>query len=658
MRLHSWKSFHFIWFALTPHAYASAQDCASTLAVGDTVRYVDLTGPRRPAGGLRVWRGTDGATHFVDETRIVGRGYFKPRIARSEGEFCVRSDGVLQRLSLRIRSDARTVYSQTFTRVGDSVRMVVNGVRTTRRAAPFELPRVTHEPRGRPLEALLLQAALRDSTRTIRFIGGGSATLREITSLSLVRNARATPITLYDLREPSGVRHRLWLDSMGQLFAEVATPFDLLLPAAWADRAGEVVLADLRTADSVIQAAAHRLIRPRDHAVAIVNATVMDVEDGVARPNMTVLLEGPRISSVRAGDSTTIPAGARIIDARGGAVIPGLWDAHAHLMGSTQSDGLPRTWLASGVTSVRDPFADTVLVPLQTKRITEGNQIGPRVYPAGLIDGWYPDTLLFGRFPNRLEIPVQARDSADVRRLIERYHQLGFRWIKFYDALPPHLVKLAIAEAHQRGMRVAGHVPLEMTGRDAIEAGFDEITHAPEAIAYLVNRDLRDPIAGGMSGERAAALDLASPEIHRLVTAMKARGASLDATLCVYEGRLRKGDETRRAYDRLVGFVRLLRTNGVRVAVGTDNSCTVARELELLREAGFTNAELLRMATLDAARAMGVDRELGSIAVGKLADLVILEGNPLEQIGALNRVKVVIKDGVVFDDLKALAPPR
>jgi imidazolonepropionase-like amidohydrolase len=386
---------------------------------------------------------------------------------------------------------------------------------------------------------------------------------------------------------------------------------------------------------------------------------VVDVARGRSTPKSTILVRGNRIASVTTDALPSLNA-ARVIDAAGGVVIPGLWDAHGHLFDEAHTDNRARAAIAAGVTSIRDLLSDTTFVPLQNSRIEAGDEIGPRVFGAGFIDGWYPDSLLFGRFPTRVGQPVQARDTADVKRLVDRYAELGFTWIKIYDALPRHLVSFAIAEAHRRGMRVTGHVPIGMTTHDAIDAGFDELAHAGEVIGSLVNPETRDPIIAGLNGERAAALDVSSPRTRDLIDRLRARRVAVGPTLCVYEGRLRKSGASpasRKAYANYLSFVRLLRESGVRITAGADNSCSIARELELLREAGFTDAELLRIATLDAARDVQREQDLGSVESGKLADLVILSRNPLVDITALREVRIVIKDGLVFDDIARIRKP-
>jgi hypothetical protein len=382
---------------------------------------------------------------------------------------------------------------------------------------------------------------------------------------------------------------------------------------------------------------------------------------------MSLLVKGNRIVALGPDGSLDLPKTAIIIDASGKTIAPGLWDLHRHLSigwpaSSAMFDWGQRNQLAHGVTSVRNHLADSLYATWQAHRIEVGAAIGPRVFPSGAIDRWYPDVPLGGGLRSRLDVPGQVRDSAQVVGLIDAYARRGFVWLKVYAMLPPDLVRVAVREAHRRGMRVAGHVPINMTTNDVLHAGLDEVTHAAQAVRSLIPGGVARPDAQPFLFANSDLLDVDGPAARALVDAFRDSGASLEPTLCVAAPAVAetKGGSTdtaqmRRsaAFEKLLRFVRMLRDQHVPIGIGTDG-CDLIHEMELIHEVGFSNSDVIRMATLDAARKMGQDHELGALVPGKLADLILINGNPLDRLGALRDLSAVMKDGVLYDDLKGL----
>jgi imidazolonepropionase-like amidohydrolase len=388
-----------------------------------------------------------------------------------------------------------------------------------------------------------------------------------------------------------------------------------------------------------------------------------------------VVISGNRIAGVGPEGKVAVPKDAEIVDASGKTILPGLWDMHVH---TSDDDGLLH--LAAGVTSVRDLANDTDELLLRRRRYDEGSLAGPRIVMAGIIDGPGPYA-----GPTK----VLVSDVKEARAAVDRYADLGYVQIKIYSSVKPELVPAIVSEARARGLRVSGHVPAFMTAEEAVKDGFDEIQHANFLFLNFWGdtiKDTRTPLRFTAVAEKAAALDLKSDRVQAFVRLLKEHRTVLDPTLNVFEtmftarkgsldpayasvaGRMpaqvRRGfltgglsvpdgmDATYRAsFVAMLAMINMMHHAGITIVAGTDSlpGFGYERELELYGRAGIPAAEVLRIATLGAARVMKLDGELGSIEAGKLADVILVDGNPTESLGDLRRVSLVVKDGAVYD---------
>jgi imidazolonepropionase-like amidohydrolase len=296
-----------------------------------------------------------------------------------------------------------------------------------------------------------------------------------------------------------------------------------------------------------------------------------------------------------------------------------------------------------------------------------------------------------GRGPFTAPTNVLVDSKEEASAAVERYARSGFVGIKIYSSIKPELVPEIVRLARAQGLRVGGHVPAFMTARQFVEAGVDEIHHVNFLFLNFFEdvTDTRTPARFTSLAERAATLDLESEPVRSFVQLLKTRGVVVDPTVSVFDGLLadRPGAPSRvyaavaerlpaqvrrslfagglpvpegmdgRYRDSaraLLHMVKLLYDAGVTIVAGTDATpgFTLHRELELYVEAGIPAPDVLRIATLGAARVMQRDRELGSIAPGKLADLILVDGDPARNISDIRRTHVVIKGGVLFDPVK------
>ncbi|HSC10181.1 MAG TPA: amidohydrolase family protein [Rhodanobacteraceae bacterium] len=414
------------------------------------------------------------------------------------------------------------------------------------------------------------------------------------------------------------------------------------------------------------------------HDLVIRDARLFDPRDLSVTPGTSVLVRGDRIVRVAPDEKMQSGAGAQILDAQGQFLMPGMWDNHQHFDGA---DGMLD--IANGVTSARDMANDTHVFLKRVARFDAGTEIGPRVLKAGILDGTGPNS---GPFETRalVDTAEQAIEQVDW------YANHGYVQIKTYMSLKPELVPVIADHAHARGLRLSGHVPAFMSARQFIEAGADEIQHFNYVELNFLYPQVRETT---LMSERfikvaAHAREFTSdkPEVREFIEFLKRHHTSLDPTIGLLEARFtgsaaqvtpglenivaRFPPQVRRtltggAYEAPKGFedayrdaipsmLRLLKAiydAGVPILPGTDalSGYLLHHELELYVRAGIAPAEVLRMATLTPAQVMGVDRDLGVIAPGKYADLVLVDGDPTRNISDIRRIRTVVKAGKMFD---------
>ncbi|MCI0628158.1 MAG: amidohydrolase family protein [Acidobacteria bacterium] len=383
---------------------------------------------------------------------------------------------------------------------------------------------------------------------------------------------------------------------------------------------------------------------------AITGVRLIDGRNGEPQTDMTVLVINGRISSVGSKKATAIPQGAQVIDGSGMTLLPGLMDSHFHLDGAKT---LPALFLSHGITSVRDPGA--WIEAYQEVRQSKATQ--PRLFLAGPhLDGTQP------AYPRD---SVVVRDAMEVRLAVKRSLDDGASVLKAYFRLPLALIEEVTRLAHARGIPVTAHLEIVDAG-DAIRAGIDGIEHATSVgPALLPPREAeayRQAVLAD-NGARSAGryrvwsqIDLKSERADRLLKLMVSRNVTLSPTLAVFERRPGDRDITDmhvQGFRQMLTFTGQAKRAGVRVVVGSHSSVAHAergwayqREMELLVEAGLTPMQAIQAGTLENAKFFRVDDRLGSIEAGKQADLLLVEGDPSQDISAMRRVKRVMIDGV------------
>lgn len=383
--------------------------------------------------------------------------------------------------------------------------------------------------------------------------------------------------------------------------------------------------------------------------IVITGATLIDGRGGAPVPDAVVVIRGDKIAVAGTRKSVVIPKGAEVIEARGLTLLPGLIDSHFHIDGDNE---LPALFLQHGVTSIRDPgeWMHSYDIPRKS-----GAPI-PRLFLA--------DPHLDSIGPAYPEDAVVVRDADEARNAVNRAIDRGASSIKVYFRLPLGLIQVVAETAHARGVPVTAHLEI-VAATDAIRAGVGGIEHITSFGTSLLDaRDAevyRQAVLKDNNARRDgrykmwSEIDLTSPRVKDLLALVVKRGTFLSVTLAVFEKRRGDRDTTEmhvRGFANMLKFVGLAKKAGARIVAGSHSSVPHAergwayqREMELLVESGLTPLEAIVAATTEQARFFRIAQRLGSIETGKLADLILVEGDPSQDIRAMRRVQRVMLNG-------------
>jgi imidazolonepropionase-like amidohydrolase len=527
---------------------------------------------------------------------------------------------------------------------------------------------------GAPAEsAFLVNALLEAEGKPVRLFPGGEARVERLADATLDSHGRKLHVTEYAVDGIAFEPQTVWLDDDRRFFGSPGKWF-AILRSGWEDSNERLYALQLQARKERNGRMAAELSRHPKGPVAIEHVRLFDSEQAMMQPDQTVVVEGERITAAGPASSVRVPADAERIDGTGKTLLPGLFDMHAHL---EDLDG-PLN-IASGVTSARDMGNDIGELKRLTDGWASGAAIGPRVWKAGLIDG-----------PGEFQAPtgIYASTPEEARAAVNKYADLGYVQIKLYSSLKPDLVPGIAEETHRRGLRLSGHVPNGMTASQFVEAGADELQHINfvflNFFAPLV-KDTRTPERFTAAGDNAAKLDLESQPVNDFIALLLRHGTVVDVTLATFEGmftgrpgkvspgfapvldrlpvQMQRGAYTgglavtaandqlyQDSYRAMLRMTKRMYDAGVPILAGTDTTAGIMlhRELELEVEAGIPPLKAMQIATWNAARLLKQDAELGSIAAGKRADLLLVEGNPGEHVSDIRRCRLVMKNGTLY----------
>jgi imidazolonepropionase-like amidohydrolase len=480
----------------------------------------------------------------------------------------------------------------------------------------------------------------------------GTEAMIEVTGQETIQVAgQAVRLTRYSVGNVVWGRETIWLNDRGELAggvsyagglpleairSEYRDAFPQLIRSAVADRMKELAAENTRMQPLV------------QGAFAIEGATLIDGTGAPPVPDAVVVVRDGKITAAGSRAQVAVPKGMQIVDGRGATLLPGLWEMHAHF---AQVEWGP-AYLAAGVTSARDCGGEFEFITAVRDLIESGRGLGPRLVLAGLVDR--SGTGTFG--VNWADTPEQGRAQ------VARYKAAGFAQMKIYSRIKPDVLAAVAAEAHRQGMTVTGHVPEGMTAIQGVEAGMDQINHfgpvyqevrragdgRERVIQFFKDHHtVVDPtMAWGELLGRPMNVDIASFEPGfakapwTLTSVIGTAGSP--ATNAPPSGRL--NDQ--------FAVLRALYAAGIPIVAGTDKAVpghSLHRELELYVQAGLTPMQVIQLATSGAAKVMRMDGEVGTVEAGKRADLILVQGNPLERFSDLRKVKRVVTKGRMYD---------
>ena len=464
-------------------------------------------------------------------------------------------------------------------------------------------------------------------------------------------------------------RESLWFDSAQNLIAAVTVDAEFdhfeALRDGYESSLSFFVTRAVQDGMAALAESARHLSPERKGPLVISGATLIDGTGSAPVTDAVVVIEGDRIKAVGPRDKIVIPRGAKLVDARGKFLLPGLWDMHAHF---EQVEWGP-TYLAAGVTTVRDVGNEFEFITAVRDAIGEGRGLGPHMLLAGIIDG--ESSTAWGL--------IRASSPAQAQAVVNRYHAAGFQQIKIYSSVTPDVVKAICDEAHKLGMTVTGHIPNGMNAIQGVEAGMDQINHVQYLPPVLRPRTFRP-----LQGQPPPPIDFQSPEAQQAIQFFKSHNTVIDPTLAVFEWSLHPAEkpfasiepgaakvprqlagainnagvppsavpQATAIFDRYLAIVGALHRAGILIVAGTDQVVpghSLHREIELYVKSGFTPMEAIQAATLVPARVMKLENEVGTIETGKRADLIILDRDPLDNIRNIRTAKTVITGGRMYD---------
>jgi len=421
------------------------------------------------------------------------------------------------------------------------------------------------------------------------------------------------------------------------------------------------------------------------------HVTIIDATGAAAKPEMTVVLTGDRITELGPAGKVRIPKDAQVIDAMGKFLIPGLWDMHVHALWNWRTDTFLPLFIANGVTGVRDMYGDLEILQRVRRQIADGARIGPRIVTAGpIVDG--PKPVWGGS--------IAVATEAEGRQAVDDVKKRGADFVKVYSLLPRAAYFAIADEAKKQGIPFAGHVPSAVSAAEASDAGQKSIEHLGGiSMSCATNEaELRKELAEAALKPdatvftfiqiEARARDFYSPEKAANLFARFVRNdtwqcptltvirapAFRDESSFTNDPRLKyilpnekqrwtsprpqssaqpagnSGQKQR--FATALDLVKAMRQAGVGLLAGTDTpnpycfpGFSLHDELALLVKAGLTPMEALQAATRNPAKYLGQLDSLGTVERGKIADLVLLEANPLADISNTQKINAVVVGG-------------
>jgi len=630
---------------------------------GETTRYVALVnGGTTKAGHEWVKRAGDGTTSVDFLFKDNGRG---PELKE---EFKVDKDGTFTEYRVKGQSTFGAVIDETFTRNGDKATWKSTSDHGEQVVAGTAL----YTPLGGTPESLTvaLQALAKRTDGKLPLIPGGVLTSRKLVDSEVSDGKETRKVQLLALTGIGFTPTFVWAtsDESPRMFAFIFPGVFQLIEDGWEQNGAALEKQQQAAEKYLLTAMQQRLAHPLAGRTLIHNARIFDSEHATLGAASDLLLESGRIVAISNAGAEKRKAD-RVIDAGGRVLLPGLFDMHAHT--SAWEGGLH---LAAGITTVRDMGNDNATLQQLIEQEVAGSVMAPRIVPAGFIEGESPMSARNG---------FVIKDLAEAKHAIDWYSEHHYPQVKIYNSFPKAILAETTAYAHSKGMRVSGHIPVFLRAHDAVEQGYDEIQHINQVLLnFLVTdkTDTRTLERFQLPADKVAGMDFDGKPVQDFIAFLVQHKTVIDPTLTTfdfirqkdgdisqayaavadhmppdvrrgfYQGSMKIPDDAtaalhEKSYAKMIEFTGRMYKAGVPLVAGTDALAgfTLQRELEIYVQAGLTPAQALQVATYNGAKYARVLDDRGVIMQGKRADLILVDGDPTQNISDIRKVALVVK---------------
>lgn len=524
--------------------------------------------------------------------------------------------------------------------------------------------------------SLSITALAKRSDNNLPLLPSGNLSQKKVDEVVVQRDGKTQRVQLL-AQTGIGFNPQFYWATTGKsprLFAAIYPGYMTFIEEGWQASGAELAKHQTAASDKLLRELAARIQHPMTGMTVIRNAHVFDSETAQLGALSDVYVLRGKITQV-------LPAGSPVagadhdIDAAGRVMLPGLFDMHGHV--DRWSGGLN---LAAGVTSVRDMGNSNSEMQKMINEISANQLLSPQLVPAGFLEGSSPYAAQMG---------FVIKDLDQAKHAVDWYSEHGYPQLKIYNSFPHDLVRQIAAYAHSRGMRVSGHIPVFMRAQEAVEAGYDEIQHINQVMLnFLVTptTDTRTLDRFQLPADKVAGLDFNSKEVQDFIKLLQDHHTVIDSTLATFDflkqrdgdmaepyaavadhmppdikrsfsvGQMNIPDDATakvhlESYNKMIEFVGIMYRAGIPLVAGTDalSGFTLQAELELYVKAGLTPAQALQVATKNGAKYTKTSNERGSIVAGKLADLVLVDGDPTVNISDIRKVALVItRDKLIY----------
>jgi hypothetical protein len=633
-------------------------------AQAGTLRYQIFASDGKQAGEQVVEQGAGGQVKVRYSYKENGRG---PDVVE---QLRVAADGTLQEYSVKGSATMGGPVEENFSRTGNQAQWQSL---SEKGSAPVS-GRAMYVPLNGSFHfsTLAMHAIAKAKGAALPLLPSGTLTQRQLAVATVKNGGQTRQVQLLAATGLGFTPTFTWatVEPVPRMFAVIIPGWLSVIEQGWQANREALLAQQMRAETVLLKDMARKLRNPLPGLSVVRNARVFDSEKAVlGAPSDVYVLRG-RITQVVPAGTLKAPVNHEV-DAAGRVLLPGLFDMHAHV--DRWDGGLH---LAAGVTTTRDMGNNNEKLQGMLNELNAGELLTPQIVPSGFLEGDSPNAARLGVVIKTLQ---EAKDAVDW------YAAHGYPQLKIYNSFPREMVPEIVAYAKQRGLRVSGHIPVFMRAQEAVEQGYDEIQHINQVLLnFLVSptTDTRTLERFYLPAEKLAVLDFDSKQVGDFLALLKARKVSIDPTLATFDfikqrdgelsapyaavaahlpanvqrwlrtGGMKIPDDTTAArynasYNKMIEFVGRMHRAGIDLVAGTDAMAgfTLHSELELYVKAGLTPAQALQVATRNGANYSGASADRGSITPGKLADLVLVDGDPTQNIGDVRKVALVMTQG-------------